>query len=72
MLSILLLISKISATTPLRKKKPAYNSLEEVDPEILKTFERLGFPLDEQKRLTNVAVDLVFDSVRLERPSKRS
>lgn len=41
------------------------SSLEEVDPEILKTFERLGIPLDEQKRLTNVAVDVVFDSVSL-------
>jgi Fe-S cluster assembly protein SufB len=39
--------------------------LDEVDPELLKTFERLGIPLDEQKRLTNVAVDIVFDSVSL-------
>ncbi len=47
------------------KKKQSLSSLEEVDPEILKTFERLGIPLDEQKRLTNVAVDVVFDSVSL-------
>lgn len=47
------------------KKKASYNSLDEVDPEILKTFERLGIPLDEQKRLSNVAVDLVFDSVSI-------
>lgn len=47
------------------KNKPLKNSLEEVDPEILKTFERLGIPLDEQKRLTNVAVDMVFDSVSI-------
>jgi Fe-S cluster assembly protein SufB len=47
------------------KKKQSLNSLDEVDPEILKTFERLGIPLDEQKRLTNVAVDVVFDSVSL-------
>ena len=47
------------------KKKQSLDSLEEVDPEILKTFERLGIPLDEQKRLTNVAVDVVFDSVSL-------
>lgn len=47
------------------KSKPRLESLEEVDPEILKTFERLGIPLDEQKRLTNVAVDVVFDSVSL-------
>lgn len=47
------------------KKKPQLNSLDEVDPEVLKTFERLGIPLDEQKRLTNVAVDMVFDSVSI-------
>lgn len=47
------------------KTKPRLDSLSEVDPEILKTFERLGIPLDEQKRLTNVAVDVVFDSVSL-------
>jgi len=47
------------------KKKNALNTLDEVDPEILKTFERLGIPLDEQKRLSNVAVDLVFDSVSI-------
>ena len=37
--------------------------LEDVDPEILRTFEKLGIPLDEQKRLSGVAVDAVFDSV---------
>ena len=47
------------------KSKPRLESLSEVDPEILKTFERLGIPLDEQKRLTNVAMDVVFDSVSL-------
>ncbi|MBA3721063.1 MAG: Fe-S cluster assembly protein SufB [Parachlamydiaceae bacterium] len=47
------------------KKKPVLNDLSEVDPEILRTFERLGIPLDEQKRLSNVAVDLVFDSVSI-------
>jgi Fe-S cluster assembly protein SufB len=47
------------------KSKPRLEKLDEVDPEILKTFERLGIPLDEQKRLTNVAVDVVFDSVSL-------
>lgn len=45
------------------KKKATLNSLDEVDPEILRTFERLGIPLDEQKKLANVAVDVVFDSV---------
>lgn len=47
------------------KKKPQLGSLDEVDPELLKTFERLGIPLDEQKRLTNVAVEMVFDSVSI-------
>lgn len=47
------------------KIKPTHNSLDEVDPEVLKTFERLGIPLDEQKRLSNVAVDMVFDSVSI-------
>lgn len=47
------------------KKKPTHNSLDEVDPEVLKTFERLGIPLDEQKRLANVAVDMIFDSVSI-------
>jgi Fe-S cluster assembly protein SufB len=47
------------------KKKTKLNDLSEVDPEILKTFERLGIPLDEQKRLSNVAVDMIFDSVSI-------
>ncbi len=49
------------------KKKPELNSLDEVDPELLKTFEKLGISLEEQKRLSgvqsNIAVDAVFDSV---------
>lgn len=45
------------------KKKPQLNSLDEVDPELLKTFEKLGIPLNEQKLLAGVAVDAVFDSV---------
>ncbi|ANQ49199.1 Fe-S cluster assembly protein SufB [Flammeovirga yaeyamensis] len=50
------------------KQKPSLESLEEVDPELLATFEKLGISLDEQKRLTgvkdsNIAVDAVFDSV---------
>ena len=47
------------------KKKPELESLNEVDPEILKTFEKLGIPVNEQKRLSNVAVDMVFDSVSI-------
>jgi len=45
------------------KSKPELESLEQVDPELLKTFEKLGIPLEEQKRLTGVAVDVVMDSV---------
>ncbi len=44
------------------KKKEA-NSLSEVDPELIKTYEKLGIPLEEQKMLSGVAVDAVFDSV---------
>ncbi|MEK6781279.1 MAG: Fe-S cluster assembly protein SufB [Bacteroidota bacterium] len=45
------------------KQKPKTNSLEDVDPELIKTFEKLGISLTEQKRLTGVAVDAVIDSV---------
>jgi Fe-S cluster assembly protein SufB len=45
------------------KKKKQLNSLDEVDPELRSTFEKLGISLDEQKRLSGVAVDAVFDSV---------
>lgn len=45
------------------KKKEQKESLDEVDPELLKTFEKLGIPITEQKMLANVAVDAVFDSV---------
>jgi Fe-S cluster assembly protein SufB len=45
------------------KFKPQLNSLDELDPLILETYEKLGIPLSEQKRLANVAVDAVFDSV---------
>ncbi len=45
------------------KQKAKKQSLDEVDPELLRTFEKLGIPLTEQKMLANVAVDAVFDSV---------
>jgi len=45
------------------KKKPQLSSIDEVDPELLSTFEKLGISLEEQKRLSGVAVDAVFDSV---------
>ncbi|MBD2692926.1 Fe-S cluster assembly protein SufB [Anabaena catenula] len=46
-----------------KQKKAKLNSLDEVDPTLLETFAKLGIPLNEQKRLTNVAVDAIFDSV---------
>jgi Fe-S cluster assembly protein SufB len=45
------------------KTKPKLNSLDEVDPELLKTYEKLGIPIKEQEALAGVAVDYVFDSV---------
>ena len=45
------------------KQRPALNSLEDLDPEILRTYEKLGIPLLEQNRLAGVAVDALFDSV---------
>ena len=45
------------------KKKPDLNSLDEVDPELLKTFNKLGISLEEQKKLSGVAMDVVVDSV---------
>ena len=47
------------------KVQKKLNSLDEVDPELLETFEKLGISLSEQKRLSNVAVDAVFDSVSI-------
>jgi len=44
---------------------PTYNSLDEISPEILETFKKLGIPLDETKRLNNVATEVVFDSKAL-------
>ncbi len=47
------------------KAKKKLKSLDEVDPEILKTYDKLGIPIEEQKMLSNVAVDAVFDSVSI-------
>ncbi|MEX0945336.1 MAG: Fe-S cluster assembly protein SufB [Balneolaceae bacterium] len=47
------------------KKKPKLDSLDDVDPNIRETYEKLGIPLDEQKMLSGVAVDAVFDSVSI-------
>ena len=55
-----------SAPKSLSEKSDAKpKSLDELDPELLKTFERLGIPLTEQKRISGVAIDAVFDSVSL-------
>ena len=47
------------------KPKATATSLDEIDPELIKTFERLGIPLQEQKRISGVAIDVVFDSVSI-------
>lgn len=58
------------------KKKPEYSSLDEVDPELLETFNKLGISLEEQKRLTgvtpNVAIDVVMDSVSVATTFKKT
>ena len=50
-------------SAPVKKDSP--KSLDEVDPELLNAYEKLGIPLDEQKRLAGVAVDAIFDSVSI-------
>ena len=54
------------------KKKPQYESLEEVDPDLLETFNKLGIPLEEQKILSGVAVDAVIDSVSVKTTFKET
>jgi Fe-S cluster assembly protein SufB len=53
-------------------KKPKYNSLDEVDPELLATFKKLGISLDEQKKLAGVAMDVVVDSVSVATTFKKT
>ncbi|MCR9227769.1 MAG: Fe-S cluster assembly protein SufB [Flavobacteriaceae bacterium] len=53
-------------------KKPKYNSLDEVDPELLDTFKKLGISVDEQKKLAGVAVDIVMDSVSVATTFKKT
>ncbi|MCC2678920.1 MAG: sufB [Pseudobdellovibrio sp.] len=48
-----------------KAKKETPKSMDEIDPELIKTFERLGIPLQEQKRISGVAMDVVFDSVSI-------
>ena len=52
--------------------KPKYNSIDEVDPELLATFEKLGISLDEQKKLAGVAMDVVVDSVSVATTFKKT
>ena len=54
------------------KQKKELDSLDEVDPELLRTFERLGISLDEQKRLSGVAMDVVVDSVSVATTFKKT
>ncbi len=54
------------------KSKKKLSSMDEVDPEVRKTFEKLGIPLEEQKMLSNVAVDAVFDSVSVATTFKKT
>ncbi|MBT8311935.1 MAG: Fe-S cluster assembly protein SufB, partial [Flavobacteriaceae bacterium] len=53
-------------------KKPKYNSLDEVDPELLDTFKKLGISLEEQKKLAGVAVDIVMDSISVATTFKKT
>ena len=53
-------------------KKPKYDSLDEVDPELLETFKKLGISVDEQKKLAGVAVDIVMDSVSVATTFKKT
>ena len=53
-------------------QKPILDSLDQVDPELLKTFTKLGISIDEQKRLSNVAVDIVVDSVSVATTFKKT
>lgn len=53
-------------------QKPKYDSLDEVDPELLETFEKLGIPIEEQKHLAGVAVDIVMDSVSVKTTFKET
>jgi Fe-S cluster assembly protein SufB len=57
-------------SAPLKKDK--YNSLDEVDPELLETFKKLGISIDEQKKLSGVAMDIVIDSVSVATTFKKT
>ena len=50
-------------SAPKKTKKAKYESLDEIDPELKRTFDKLGVPILEQKKMANVAIDAIFDSV---------
>lgn len=54
------------------KQRKSKESLDEVDPEILRTYEKLGIPIEEQKRLEGIAVDAIFDSVSVANTHKKA
>src|SRR5690606_32139848 len=54
------------------KQKPLLESLDQVDPKLLETYEKLGIPSEEQKALAGVAVDAVFDSVSIARSEEHT
>jgi len=54
------------------KQKPKLDSLDDVDPDLLETFKKLGISIDEQKKLANVAVDIVMDSVSVATTFKKT
>lgn len=54
------------------RKKPQYDSLDDVDPELIETFNKLGIPIEEQKQLAGVAVDVVMDSVSVKTTFKKT
>ena len=57
---------------PLAKKKDTPKSMDEVDPELIKTFNKLGIPLEEQMALSGMAVDAVMDSVSVKTTFKET
>lgn len=63
---------KISYFSAPKRKKQTAESLDDIDPELIKTFNRLGIPLQEQKRLSGVAIDAVFDSVSVVTTHKKA
>ncbi len=56
----------------LQNKKPPLNSIDDIDPELKRTFDKLGIPLEEQKHLSGVAVDAVMDSVSVKTTFKET